>query len=326
MTISVVLVTRDRAALLSDTLDQLARQRFEGGDEVIVMDNGSTDGTADRINSATSRFRVPLRRMYYATPGKTAALNAALAGARGDILALTDDDVLVANDWIETIRRLFSELSLDLVGGRVDPRWERPVPGWLVVDEDGHFGEMASPLALLHYGEAQQLGARTAVGANLIVRRQVYDALDGFDPRLGRSAGNLLCGEDHDFCQRAVAAGFRCEYRPEIRVQHWVPANRMRLLYHLRWFFYSGMTNAILDRSNGRRADRRKLAPRYFWRQLLTSPAKAALLAVMGERARSARALTHGAFALGYIAQRLREDQRHHARSPQLPTTFGVNG
>ena len=182
MTISVVLVTRDRAALLSDTLDQLARQRFERGDEVIVMDNGSTDGTADTINSATSRFRAPLRRMYYATPGKTAALNAALAGARGDILALTDDDVLVANDWIETIRRLFSELSLDLVGGRVDPRWERPVPRWLVVDEDGHFGEMASPLALLHYGEAQQLGARTAVGANLIVRRQVYDALDAPEP------------------------------------------------------------------------------------------------------------------------------------------------
>jgi cellulose synthase/poly-beta-1,6-N-acetylglucosamine synthase-like glycosyltransferase len=74
---------------------------------------------------------------------------------------------------------------------------------------------MASPLALLHYGEAQELGIRSALGANMIVRRTVLDALGGFDPHFGRRSGTLLSGEDHDFCERAVAAGYRCEYRPE---------------------------------------------------------------------------------------------------------------
>ena len=88
---------------------------------------------------------------------------------------------------------------------------------------------MSSPLALLHYGEAQDLGRRTAVGANMAVRRSVFEALGGFAPHLGKRRGTLLGGEDHDFCQRAVAAGYRCEYRPELRVRHWVPAERTRL-------------------------------------------------------------------------------------------------
>jgi glycosyltransferase involved in cell wall biosynthesis len=330
MTLSVVIVTRNRAELLSATLGQIAKQRFSTGDEVIVIDNASTDGTADVIRRTAAGFPVPLRPMHSTAPGKTPALNLALAAARGEVLALTDDDVLVADDWLETIRTLFANTSVDLIGGRVDPRWERPAPRWLRVDEDegDRYGEMASPLALLHYGPAQELGTRTAVGANLIVRKSVYDSLGGFDPRLGRGAGNLLCGEDHDLSQRAVASGFHCEYRPEVRVQHWVPASRTRILYHLRWFFYSGATNAMLDARVDEGATGGPGIPRYFWRQLLTSPAVALGYAITGRFAHAVNALTQAAFALGYIAQRLRDrwNRRRQPRRSHVPSTFGVNG
>ena len=96
MTISVVIATYNRAALLESTLDELGRQAFEPGDEVIVVDNASTDRTPDVIARAIEKFPVRIRHLREATPGKTPAMNRGIAVARGDILALTDDDVFLA--------------------------------------------------------------------------------------------------------------------------------------------------------------------------------------------------------------------------------------
>jgi GT2 family glycosyltransferase len=114
---------------------------------------------------------------------------------------------LVSPDWIATIRRLFSRSSVVLVGGRVDPHWECPPPRWLRVQQQGRYTLLSSPLALQHYGDAQPLAGRTAVGANLAIRRCVLEELGGFVPDLARRAGSLFGVEDHDFCQRAQAAG-----------------------------------------------------------------------------------------------------------------------
>ena len=306
LNISVVITTFNRAALLEQTLGKMRNQAFEASDEVIVVDNASSDRTPEVIETAARDFPVPLRYFREREPGKTPALNTGIAASRGDVLALTDDDVLVAEDWIVAIRALFSDSSIDLAGGRVDPLWESSPPRWLQVEASGQYTEMASPLALQHYGAAQPLGARTAVGANLIVRRRAYDALGGFTAHLGRRRGTLLCGEDHDFCDRAVTAGMRCEYRPEIRVRHWVPAIRGTLRYHARWFFWSGVTNAILEappRGSASRALHR--VPRYMWRRLLASPILALQQALLGRTASAARELMQGIFALGYIRERL---------------------
>jgi GT2 family glycosyltransferase len=237
-------------------------------------------------------------------PGTTPALNAGIAAASGDVLALTDDDVLVADDWLAAIRRAFDEESLALVGGRVDPLWEAPTPSWLRLSTNGTFGQMASPLALLHYGNAQPLAGRTAVGANLVVRRHVHGALGGFVPHLGRRRGTLLCGEDHDFCMRAVAAGYRCEYRPEIRVRHHVPAARTTLGYYTRWFFWSGVTSALLEAEGTAHDHPASVA--HFLRRLAGSTCRTVGHAVRGRRADAAAWLMDAAFAAGYVAQRLR--------------------
>jgi glycosyltransferase involved in cell wall biosynthesis len=305
VSISVVITTFNRAALLEQTLGKMRSQAFAASDELIVVDNASSDRTPEVIETAAREFPVPLRYLRESEPGKTPALNAGIAAARGDVLALTDDDVLVAEDWIAAIRVLFSDPSLDLAGGRVDPFWESPPPRWLQVEGKGQYTEMASPLALQHYGAAQPLGARTAVGANLIVRRRSYDALGGFAAHLGRRRGTLLCGEDHDFCERAVAAGMRCEYRPEILVRHWVPASRGTLRYHARWFFWSGVTNAIIEAPRGSSGRALRRVPRYFWRRLLASPFIALTEALLGRPASAACELMQGIFAFGYIRQRL---------------------
>ncbi len=317
MTISVVIATHNRATLLNTALERLRGQEFQPGDEVVVVDNASTDRTADVITRAAEVFPVRLRGVYEKTPGKTSALNRGLAAAGGDILALTDDDVRVGDDWIATIRSLFSDPTAALVGGRVDPDWECEAPSWLRVEDAGQYGRMTSPLALLHYGDAQELGVRSALGANMVLRRSVLETLGGFAPDLTRRPGTLLSGEDHDFCERAVAAGYRCEYRPELRVRHRVPAERLRMRYFLRWFFWSGITQAMIDQHHPNLPKRSSRSPaRHYIRRLAEAPPRALRHAVRGRMADAAAAAVDGAFAAGYLMQHAR-DRRGSQRTAE---------
>lgn len=305
MRISVVIGTRNRARLLAITLDHLRDQAYTRGDEVIVVDNGGTDATAEVVRRAAADFPVPLIYLVEHELGKSAAVNCGVRRARGAILALTDDDVQVAPDWIASIRRVFSDGTVDLAGGRVDPWWEAAPPWWLRWHRPDS-SAMLSPLALLHYGEPQDLGERTAVGANLIVRREVYDALGGFNPDLGRQQGTLLCGEDHDFCMRA-AARYRCQYRPEIRVRHWVPKDRLRIRYFTRWFYWSGITNARLDSlSAAVPAGGCTDLIAHMGKRVLVVGAKAVLYAATFRPAAAVEHLMEAAFAVGYLAECLR--------------------
>jgi glycosyltransferase involved in cell wall biosynthesis len=310
MRISIVIATYNRAALLRTTLDHLRRQAYQPGDEVIVVDNASTDETAEVLARAVETFPVPVRAVQEMARGKTPALITGLALASGDVLALTDDDVIVADDWLTSIRRAFNDPDLHLLGGRVEPLWERPRPRWLRVEETGRYGMLASPLALLHYGPPQALVPRTAVGANLAVRRDVMDALGGFAPHLGRRAGTLLCGEDHDLCLRATAAGFRCEYRPDVRVRHWVPSSRMRLTYYLRWFYWSGVTHAMLERDTPAGG---RVVPRYLVRRVLVALPIGIGRLLAGRPSGAASAIMEGVSALGNLMQRVRDRWRRDA-------------
>ena len=305
MRISVVIGTRNRAALLRITLEHLGRQHFAPGDEVIVVDNASTDDTRNVVLEAAAGYPVPLQYLVETRLGKSAAVNRGVSEAHGDVLALTDDDVLVARDWITTIRRVFATGSVDLAGGRVDPWWETDPPWWLRWQR-AESSPMLSPLALLHYGDAQPLGDRTAVGANLVMLRSVYERLGGFNPDLGRQQGTLLCGEDHDFCSRATGT-YRCEYRPEIRVRHWVPAKRLRLRYYMRWFYWSGITNARLD-SMARESDSHSGAActrlvSYMGKQIVVQIVKAVGKTVTARPAAAIEHVMEAAFAFGYLRE-----------------------
>jgi hypothetical protein len=167
-------------------------------------------------------------------------------------------------------------------------------------------------MALLHYGEENELVHRTAVGANLAVRRDVLDALGGMRADLGRLRGTLLSGEDHDLCQRAVAAGLRCEYRPELRVRHWVPAERTRLRYFLRWFFWCGVTHALLETPAAAR--------RHFAKQLILSSLGAVGHLITGAPGKAVADAMDAAFAAGYLVQRMKLLRRDTLKPVQSPT------
>lgn len=305
-TVSVVIATYNRASLLDECLEHLGRQSFGAGDGIIVVDNGSTDNTADVIASHQKRIAVPFVALREPRPGKSNAIAAALAVATGSILAFTDDDVNVDARWLDAIRAAMCDDEsgqVALVGGPVEPRWERQAPAWLKLGRG--YGRMAAPLALLDYGEEPvDLGPRTLLGANMAVRRDVLQTLGGLRPHLGKLRGTLLSGEDHELCQRVQRAGFRARYCPQAIVRHFVPDDRLRVGYFLKWFFWSGITNAQLDTDDHPHPERRAVPP-YFIRMFAAGTLGAIAAALTWKRHRAIERATQAAFAAGYAARKL---------------------
>ena len=302
MRISVIIATFNREALLDECLQHVRSQRFEPGDEVIVVDNGSTDATRAVIERHAASFPVPLRYLYEARPGKSIAVSLALATARGDVFAFTDDDVNVDAKWLDELRRAIAEPDVALVGGRVRARWEGQTPGWFSAVE--RTGRLAAPLALADYGDQRiEFGPRTAMGGNMAIRREVIEKLGGFAANLGSVRGTLLTGEDQELCSRVQAAGLRAVYQPTAIVYHWVPASRVSVRYFLRWFFWSGIANATQDEARNTRVTRVLGVPTYLIRRFASDIAAAPILALRGRLIHALDRAVDAAYTVGYVAR-----------------------
>lgn len=110
-TITVVIPARNEAAILRRTLAALAAQT-DTVDEIVVVDNGSDDDTADIARSAPG-----VRVVVETTPGATYARRTGYDAARGDVIARIDADSIVPHGWAARIRQLFTDASLDGVAG-----------------------------------------------------------------------------------------------------------------------------------------------------------------------------------------------------------------
>jgi hypothetical protein len=118
LTLSVVVVTRNRARLLERCLASLAGQK-RAADEIVVVDNGSTDDTAEVVRGFAPAC--PLRLVHEARPGVGRARVAGCAAASGDVLAFIDDDAIADEHWLAALEQCFAfDDHVGLVGGRID--------------------------------------------------------------------------------------------------------------------------------------------------------------------------------------------------------------
>jgi len=248
MTYSVVIATYNRSADLRSTLENLAGLRPRGAWEVIVVDNNSTDETPAVVEAAARSFPAPLQYVFESEQGRSPALNAGIRRAAGRIIATTDDDVRVDPDWLDRAGDGIDRLQCDYVGGRVLPIWGAAPPSWLSMRGGGHW----AVIALLDYGSQPiAFGQRVPLGVNMAFRREAFDRAGLFDPGTGRKAGTLLGQEVRDWCIRARAAGLRGFYVPELTVRHIVPASRLHKAYFRRWFYWRGISRAMLYEKAG---------------------------------------------------------------------------
>lgn len=248
MRFSIVIATYNRASVLADTLKSLAALRPSAPWEVVVVDNNSPDATRAVVESMIPTFPVPLTYAFEREQGRSAALNCGFAIARGDIIVTTDDDVRVDPDWLDRIEAGLESQHCDYIGGRVTPLWEGQRPEWLPATN----GQLWAVIALLDYGPTPiQFGKRVPLGVNMAIRRAALDRVGGFDPRIGRKAGTLLGQEVREWCLRATAAGLSGYYIPDVAVRHLIPRDRLTKKYFRRWFFWRGISRAMLYAETG---------------------------------------------------------------------------
>lgn len=219
--VTVAVCTWNRAETLARTLAHLRTLRIPAGWdwELLVVDNGSTDGT--RAVAELYCATLPVRYAFEPEAGISFARNRALREARGGIILWTDDDALPEPDWVETMLAAFDGFAADVVIGKVVPRWETGAPPpWFVP-------EFAGMYALLDLGgPPRRLTDRRQTGhnVNLGFRASVVDRIGAYreDLGVGRTGGS----EDVDLCSRAYAAGLVVAYQPLAVVRHCIPPER----------------------------------------------------------------------------------------------------
>ena len=214
--VAVVVCTRDRPEQLRDCLRSLAALSTPP-DELVVVDNGSDGGRTRQVAEQFSARWVPEPR-----PGLSRARDAGIAATTSDVIAFTDDDVLVHPDWLRRLMSGFTAPEVMAVTGLVLPA-SLDTEAEQAFEEDHGFGQ---GFRVREFGQEWLLRQRrraphvwqVGAGANAAFRRGAFDRVGGFDPRLG--AGASGCSEDSEMWHRLLAGGWRCRYEPWAVVHH----------------------------------------------------------------------------------------------------------
>ena len=205
--VSLIICTKNRGQQLRACLDRVARLKVPFRWELILVDNGSTDDTAQVMREFLSRFPGEGRYLHESRPGNGAGRNAAIRVSRGEILAFTDDDCYVEEDFLVEIAEVFSDPRVGYLTGRImlfDPTDYR-----ITVNESPQPRRISAGRVVPH-GLVQ--------GANMAFRRSALEQAGLFDEDFG--AGARFAGEDWELALRVSFAGWDGGYFPGPTVWH----------------------------------------------------------------------------------------------------------
>jgi GT2 family glycosyltransferase len=209
--------------------------------EFILVDNNSDDNTRHVFEEVEKHYESKIRYVFEEKSGISHARNRGIKEARGEIIAFTDDDVIVDRYWIQNIEKAFKEHDdVACVGGKILPIWEISKPKWLKPN-------LYIYLALSDYGDSvAYMDSPNIWGANFAVKSDVFKKYGLFDSNLGRIPRKLYSGEETEFLQRLQNAGEKILYYPLSIIYHCISAHKMSKKYFRKWNFDAGELNGIL--------------------------------------------------------------------------------
>lgn len=310
MDITVLICTRNRAQRLRDVLASATRIQVAPSLkwELIVVDNGSSDATAQVALEFSDRL--PIRLVAEETPGLSHARNRGVAEARGRYICWTDDDVLIDPEWLAAYAAAFERHPDAVVfGGRIIPVLEAPSPNWfarladrwplttLLAKRD--FGSI--PIRLDLHSDVVPWGANFAVRAD--EQRRVR-----YHPELGVSPRQHRLGEEAEVIHQIMNAGGIGWWVPEAQVQHITPTQRQTLHYVYDYFLSYGETVAYLERTwpgahhmtaNKHEVDRSRGSPTRLYSLAILSSALFGVAWLTGASHRGLKFLVRAGFYTG---------------------------
>ncbi len=234
--VSVIIPVYNEETRILETLKALYANTVQPG-EVILSDGNSTDRTVTLVREHFSQVRIEANPRRHAAAGR----NEGIKRAKGDILAFTDGDCLVAPDWIEQIEKAFAEHDIDGLGGKI-----------LNATPENHIEAYWGNLAwnvLMNFGDSpyvvEQYRLNDAfVTANCAYKRKLLIQLRGFSNWFANNA------EDIDLCWRALKSGAKLMYIPSVQIY----AHNVTTLQGVaRKSFRNGVSSSKLQKRYGGR-------------------------------------------------------------------------
>ncbi|HKZ34573.1 MAG TPA: glycosyltransferase family 2 protein [Patescibacteria group bacterium] len=235
MGISIIIPTRNRAALLTTCLYALFSQT-EKPEEIIVVDNGSTDYTAQAVRMLQEISPVPLRYFYEGRRGPSYARNLGIDHARFPILGFLDDDTIPVSTWVHTAKHLVS-LGVSVAQGAIE--------GYGFEESVYTAAERFYRLALdkrrpnyrirVRFHGSWLIQISDLYACNFFCRREVIDRLGhGFDEELFP-----FMGEEKEFYMRLKRNGFPVFFSKAMKIKHLYENPRSRFLGVVPFYFFS---------------------------------------------------------------------------------------
>jgi glycosyltransferase involved in cell wall biosynthesis len=251
--VSVVVPVKNGANSIDALLKALLNQDYpKDKTQIILVDNGSLDGTYDLIKKYPVVYAQEDR-----VPGSYAARNKGLSLAAGDIIAFTDADCCPEPDWISKgVEALMSE-GAALAGGRVS----------FILPENPSTSELIDSTVYMQ-NEVNVKTRKSAVTANLFVRKELFEKMGCFE--------SARSGSDFLWTRKATRLGYPLIYVPDAVVHH--PTRRFRALMRKSYRVGSGFLNLV---------PRRFYAMRVLWlivRLMTPVPSKVIVKVARGSR------------------------------------------
>ena len=235
MRCSILIATYNRQASLRRCLSALAMQEYRDY-EIIVADDGSTDGTAEMMQREFPQHRVVCLDV---NGGGPSARNRVVPLAQGEILVCIDDDCLAPPHWLGTYVAHFADPRIGAAGGPL----VTASPSFCDRYYAAHYREEFEVLRRFE----RVTGWERLVNGNMAVPRRVIEQVGAFDHRMRR-------GADADLVRRILRAGYTVVADPALGVRHLKTYTLGSFLYER---FYKSCGSLLTDVKEGSLCARR---------------------------------------------------------------------
>lgn len=233
MILSIVICSYNRASYISGALDSLYHQSA-GLDnfEAIIVDNNSTDNTAEVFKQwRSSHANGSFTYLTESKQGASFARNTGAEGAKGQWLCFMDDDAIANSNYVENIiKHIKTKPEAIGFGGRIIPKYIPSAPEWMsyyVSSLVGNFDYAPTACAFEN--------GKYPLESNMIVKKDIYDSIGGFNTQLPGVVGTLrIGGEGKELFYKLLALGHSIYYDPAICVHHVVEVKKLTPEYMYR--------------------------------------------------------------------------------------------
>lgn len=252
---SVIICTYNRRNMVLTALASLHKQTLPFKYfEVVVVDNGSIDGTFAAIQTYLSGDTLRHRStgelwrtqcLLESRNGLAYARNTGVAVATGEIMVFLDDDVIVDQHFLAQLYTAYEETHADAIGGSVELHWETKKPYWLTNDMLDFFGYYMPFRSRTSLPDMLNLGSSC-----FSVKREALDSIGGFSPFLTKRLHAPINVEVADLCRRLRQCQYTLWYEPTALVVHRVARERLKRPFLVGRAYWQGRSEILAQYAN----------------------------------------------------------------------------